>query len=67
MRTKVTSTDGGLCLMCGQPLPSRKRRKCNACGKPILKGHKYWFNGAIVQHRNCEQPTEYKPAEAARA
>jgi predicted nucleic acid-binding Zn ribbon protein len=53
---------GGLCLMCGQPLPTRKRRKCAVCGKPILKGHKYWFDGSQVKHRNCEHPADYRPA-----
>lgn len=51
---------GQLCLTCGQVVPDKLGRTCGTCVKPILKHHKYWFDGSIVRHRNCEKPTEYE-------
>lgn len=52
-----TKPEADVCLMCGQPLPVAARRVCSRCKKPILKGHRYRFNGSSVEHKNCEEPT----------
>lgn len=59
----------GVCRECGQRLPATQhRRVCAACGKPILRGHKYVFVGSEVRHRTCEDPQSYtSPAPEASA
>lgn len=56
MTAKLSSPD--LCLMCGQPVPSTRRRLvCANCRQPIDATdrwtHDEWSRAV---HRNCEQP-----------
>lgn len=44
------------CPTCDRPW-KRSARTCNACEKPIKRGHKYHFNGSYIQHDDCSNPT----------
>lgn len=44
------------CPTCGQPWRKRKRRVCADCKIPILKGHRYYFDGPTARHRDCQNP-----------
>lgn len=49
------------CPTCGQPMIKKSNRLCCICGKPISKGHKFFFNNECkVQHKNCDCPDSYK-------
>ncbi len=53
--TQLKLVPPGICPNCRQPMPA-KGRTCGTCGKPILKRHKFYFDGATARHRSCEQP-----------
>jgi hypothetical protein len=53
----------GHCPTCGQPTKKARRRVCGSCGRPILRGHRYYFDGQIVRHRVCESPKAFAPIE----
>jgi hypothetical protein len=40
------------------PLKAARRRVCAACRLPILKGHKFTFDGSTVRHCNCSDPSK---------
>lgn len=50
----------GCCPTCGQSLKPTPKRSCGTCGKPILRGHKFVFDGSTVRHRICESPDAYR-------
>lgn len=51
----------GLCPNCGQPWPEKKKRRvCGDCRKPILRHHKFYFDGSSVRHHCCDAPTFYR-------
>ncbi len=57
----------GICPTCGQRTPETGRRRiCGSCKKPILRGHKFFFVGSEVRHRNCAEPGRYQPEGATR-
>lgn len=56
-----------LCPTCGQRLPAKERRVCGTCHKPILQHEKYYFDGSVVRHRCCENPTGYTPKQKGAA
>lgn len=45
--------------MCGRPWPAKPVRVCGDCGGQILKGHKFYFDGSVVKHRDCKDPSSY--------
>lgn len=49
----------GHCPACGQKLPETVRRACAVCGKPLLRHHKFYFEGSTVRHHDCAEPTAY--------
>lgn len=58
----LTLVPEGYCPACRQRLPgSPAKRVCASCGKGILRGHKFVFDGSTVRHRVCEQPDAYRP------
>lgn len=62
-RRQLTSEQQPRCLMCGQPIGPRKpSRVCGICKRPILKGHKFYFDSSMVRHRNCDRPDSYEQA-----
>jgi hypothetical protein len=54
----------GYCPTCRQRLEPRNtpKRVCGTCNKPILKGHKFVFDGSTVRHRVCGEPDSYQPS-----
>jgi len=48
-----------LCRACGQEIRRRSARICGLCGLPILRHHKYTYNGSQIEHRVCAAPKEY--------
>lgn len=49
-----------LCPTCGQNVePSR--RVCAICHFPILRHHKFVFEGSSVRHRVCAEPMKSVP------
>ena len=50
-----------LCPMCGQTIRERGRI-CASCQKPIGRHDKFYFDGSTVRHRNCQEPTQYRPS-----
>ncbi len=55
------------CPTCGRSLPDPKRPKrvCWRCGRQICKNEKWQFGeSGRAEHRCCEDPTSYGPAEA---
>lgn len=53
--TATKPVPGERCIMCGQVVPP-KGRICGRCSLPILKHHKYHFEGSVVCHDDCEHP-----------
>jgi len=47
------------CLACGQEIRRRSSRVCGLCGRPILRHHKFTFNGSQIEHRVCAEPGNY--------
>lgn len=50
------------CPTCGRPW-RRAKRTCASCDKPILKHHKWHFDGSQVRHDNCANPELRPPKE----
>lgn len=44
------------CPTCHRPLGGT-HRMCFACGRPILKNHKWHVTGCYIQHDDCQNPT----------
>jgi ssDNA-binding Zn-finger/Zn-ribbon topoisomerase 1 len=52
------------CPTCNQSWPGKSsRRVCSECGGPILRHHKFIFDGSKVRHRVCGDPTSYSENE----
>jgi|GEM_PF-5595221 len=45
-----------VCPTCHRPFGG-KQRMCFACGKPILRRHKWHIVGCYIVHDDCSQPT----------
>jgi len=52
------------CPMCGGVIRKRSSRVCAICKRPILRGHKYQFNGSQIEHLVCAEPTFYVPGQS---
>jgi hypothetical protein len=62
----MMSVDPALdCPTCGRPWPERRGRICALCNHAIERHGKYRFVGSSVQHKDCQDPTLAKLAEAA--
>ena len=47
------------CTLCGQEIRQKGSRVCGRCNLPVLRNHKYQFNGSVIGHRVCAEPTNY--------
>lgn len=47
------------CPTCLRPWAPRPGRLCAVCERPILRMHKWRFEGSRVMHRVCERPDAY--------
>jgi hypothetical protein len=45
------------CALCHRPFGATKRL-CFACGRPILKNHKWHVVGCYIVHDDCQNPTQ---------
>lgn len=59
MKRDGTPQPGERCLMCGQVIPPKQGRTCGRCEKPIRRHDKFYFQGSMVFHRNCEHTQRY--------
>lgn len=52
-----------VCPTCGQTV-ERSGKVCALCHMPILRHHKFVFEGSTVRHRVCTEPEAYTPSQA---
>lgn len=53
------------CPTCGQPWPSRGKRLCSLCRRPIGRTEKWRFGpDSRPEHRNCREVVEAEPTQS---
>lgn len=62
---ELTLVPEDVCPTCRRPFGTKARRVCDVCKKPILRHHKWTFEGSRVRHRFCEDPEAYQRKESA--
>lgn len=47
------------CPACNKPFTPEPAKVCSECKLPILRGHKFTFQGGLLRHRHCKWPDSY--------